>query len=73
MYTPYPCSFPYPIADASIEDNTGGYEIEMMKALREVNIDNNQIGWYQSSYLGSYCTVGTIASQFEYQESLPKR
>ena len=43
----------------------------MMKALREVNVDNNVVGWYQSTYLGSYCTRDTILHQFEFQENLP--
>jgi translation initiation factor 3 subunit H len=47
------------------------FELDMMRALREVNIDNNHVGWYQSTYLGSYCTKDTILHQFDYQESLP--
>ena len=43
----------------------------MLKALREVNVDNNVVGWYQSTYLGSYCTKDTILHQFEFQENLP--
>lgn len=43
----------------------------MLKALRKVNVDNNSVGWYQSTFLGSYCTKDTILHQFEYQESLP--
>ena len=43
----------------------------MMKALREVGVDNNQVGWYQSTYLGSYVTKDTVQHQFEYQEALP--
>ena len=43
----------------------------MMTALREVNVDNNTVGWYQSSYMGSYCTKDTIVHQLQYQETLP--
>jgi translation initiation factor 3 subunit H len=57
------------VADGGGDD----YEIDMMKALRKVNVDNNRVGWYQSTFLGSYCTKDTILHQFEYQESLPNR
>jgi hypothetical protein len=32
------------------------YALEMMRCLREINVDNNTVGWYQSTYLGSYYT-----------------
>ena len=64
------CSFPYPASAASEADGEE-FELEMMKALREVNVDNNVVGWYQSTYLGSYCTRDTILHQFEFQENLP--
>ena len=35
----------------------------MMRALRDVKVDNNSVGWYQCSYLGSFCTKDTIAHQ----------
>ena len=47
------------------------FEFEMMKALRDVKVDNNSIGWYQCTYLGSYCTKDTIQNQLEFQESIP--
>lgn len=28
----------------------------MMKCLRTINVDNNTVGWYQSSIMGSYLT-----------------
>jgi len=63
------CSFPLPRDDAA---DDGDYELKMLGALRAVNIDNNAVGWYQSSYLGSYCTKDTITHQLQYQETLPK-
>jgi len=44
-----------------------GFQLEMMKMLREVNVDNNCVGWYQSIYLGSYSTQFLLETQFSYQ------
>ena len=46
------------------------YQIEMMRMLREVNVDNNCIGWYQSMYLGLYNTTTLLENQFNYQTEL---
>jgi len=46
------------------------YQLEMMKMLREVNVDNNCVGWYQSMYLGSYSTASLLENQFSYQTDL---
>lgn len=47
------------------------YQIEMMRMLREVNVDNNCVGWYRSTYLGSFINAETVEMQFHYQETLP--
>jgi translation initiation factor 3 subunit H len=69
--------FPFPTRPEGdteeYDDNEGAeYQIEMMRSLREVNVDNNTVGWYQSTYLGSHITENLIATQFNYQESIPK-
>lgn len=46
------------------------YQLEMMKMLREVNVDNNCVGWYQSMYLGSYSTPTLLENQLAYQTDL---
>jgi len=46
------------------------YQMEMMKMLREVNVDNNCVGWYKSMHLGSFCQTPLIETQFSYQEHL---
>jgi translation initiation factor 3 subunit H len=79
-------SFPFPTPKKDIVEQPEGssgvaaedqgamnghdYQIEMMKMLREVNIDNNCVGWYQSMYLGSFCTSTLIENQFSYQDNL---
>jgi translation initiation factor 3 subunit H len=46
------------------------YQMEMMRMLREVNVDNNCVGWYQSIYLGIYSTTNVLENQFSYQTEL---
>jgi translation initiation factor 3 subunit H len=57
-------AFPFP--DKEDDD----YQLEMMRMLREVNVDNNCVGWYQSMYLGSYSTTQLLESQLSYQTDL---
>eukprot|EP00958_Prasinococcus_capsulatus_P002682 scaffold232_cov374-Prasinococcus_capsulatus_cf.AAC.2 len=37
-----------------------------------VNVDNNTVGWYQSTYLGSYQTVELIETFLNYQENIKR-
>jgi translation initiation factor 3 subunit H len=46
------------------------HQIEMMRMLREVNVDNNCVGWYQAMYLGIYSTPTVLEQQFSYQTDL---
>jgi translation initiation factor 3 subunit H len=38
-----------------------------LKCLRDVNADNNTVGWYQSTYLESFMNLKTIDTQYQYQ------
>ncbi|MBA0566945.1 hypothetical protein Golob_011717 [Gossypium lobatum] len=40
--------FPFPIReeDEEIEADGANYQLEMMRCLREVNVDNNTVGWF---------------------------
>mmetsp|Transcript_10849 Transcript_10849/g.16517 ORF Transcript_10849/g.16517 Transcript_10849/m.16517 type:complete len:338 (+) Transcript_10849:63-1076(+) len=68
-------SFPFPTtvdADgegAVVASDGQNYQIEMMKMLRDVNMDNNCVGWYQSTNMGAYCTSEAIEYQYGYQSS----
>lgn len=69
-------AYPFPAAksgetDGSAEGDLDGgeYQIEMMKMLRDVNVDNNCVGWYQSMYLGTMFTNEVVDSQYNYQNS----
>jgi len=46
------------------------YSFEMMKCLREVNVDNNTVGWYQSSFLGLHLNQFIVDTQFDYQNDI---
>lgn len=45
--------------------------MEMMTSLREVNVDNNRVGWYQSMFLGTFNNVKLIQNLAAYHESIP--
>ncbi|PRQ38130.1 putative JAB1/MPN/MOV34 metalloenzyme domain, eukaryotic translation initiation factor 3 subunit H [Rosa chinensis] len=64
--------FPFPIReeDEEIEADGANYQLEMMRCLREVNVDNNTVGWYQSTLLGSFQTVELIETFMNYQENI---
>lgn len=44
--------------------------MEMMRRLRAVNVDHLHVGWYQSTYLGSFINRNLLDSQFSYQSSI---
>ena len=47
-------TFPYSADD---DDDGRDYQIGMMNMLTDVNIDNNCVGWYQSTYLSTMCNI----------------
>uniref|UniRef100_A0A7R9ZTW8 Eukaryotic translation initiation factor 3 subunit H n=1 Tax=Pseudo-nitzschia arenysensis TaxID=697910 RepID=A0A7R9ZTW8_9STRA len=59
-------AFPNPTGKND-DDVDEEYQFEMMRMLREVNVDNNCVGWYQSVYLGVYSTSSVLENQFSYQ------
>ena len=69
--------FPFPNknddAAAAAGEEDGGdedgaeYQMHMMQCLREVNVDNNTVGWYQSTYFSSFIDDSCIDTQFNYQ------
>mmetsp|Transcript_17243 Transcript_17243/g.22435 ORF Transcript_17243/g.22435 Transcript_17243/m.22435 type:complete len:336 (-) Transcript_17243:84-1091(-) len=78
-------SFPFPDSKHHNKNNSGDdgiaaedaaglegheFQLEMMRMLREVNVDNNCVGWYQSMYLGIYSTSNLLENQLSYQTDL---
>lgn len=72
-------SYTYPLLGAktlqegenpSSDDIAGDeYQLMMMDMLEEVKVDNNCVGWYQSTNLGTICTNDLINDQYSYQSS----
>lgn len=50
------------------------YVTEMLRCMRDVNVDNNTVGWYMSTYMNSWLDPDgpTVATQFQFQDSVPK-
>merc|ERR1712178_53792 len=48
------------------------YQLEVLRCLREINVDSNTVGWYQSSYLDSYQTRELVETFISYQESIKR-
>jgi len=49
------------------------YQNEMIRYLREVNIDANNVGWYTSTSMGNFINANTIENQFFYQKEPTER
>jgi len=49
------------------------YGAEMIKMLREVNVDSQNIGWYTSTNMGNFVNANTIENQYFYQKDLNER
>ncbi|EGG18459.1 Mov34/MPN/PAD-1 family protein [Cavenderia fasciculata] len=69
--------FPFPNPRDSDEgDSSEGiaeYQLEMMRFLREVNIDSNTVGWYTPTYLNSFFNESVIETQFNYQATINQK
>lgn len=68
--------FPFPsrTGDQEEESDDAGaeYQLEMMRCLRQVNVDYNTVGWYTSTYLGSFLNESLVDTQFNYQTTIKK-
>lgn len=64
--------FPFPHQSFDDDDDKEGdmYQMEMLKMLRDVNIDDNCVGWYQSKTSGASCTEKLVEAQIGYQMQL---
>ncbi|XP_004643662.1 eukaryotic translation initiation factor 3 subunit H [Octodon degus] len=63
--------FPFPQhTEDDAEFDEVQYQMEMMRSLRHVNIDHLHVGWYQSTYYGSFVTRALLDSQFSYQHAI---
>jgi translation initiation factor 3 subunit H len=49
------------------------YQADMIRMLREVNVDSQNVGWYTSTNMGNFVNSNTIENQFFYQKELNER
>lgn len=49
------------------------YANEMIKYLREVNVDANNVGWYTSANMGNFVNTSLIENQVHYQKDANER
>ncbi|KAF4076075.1 hypothetical protein AMELA_G00226290 [Ameiurus melas] len=42
----------------------------MLRSLHHANIDHLHVGWYQSTYYGSFLSRALLDSQFSYQHTI---
>ncbi|KAJ8325009.1 hypothetical protein O5D80_006522 [Batrachochytrium dendrobatidis] len=47
------------------------YQTQMLCCLRALNFDANSVGWYQSTYMGTYWNQAIIDAQYNYQKNSP--
>lgn len=47
------------------------YQIDMMKNLRESNVDTNTVGWYQTCSFDSFVSSSLTEAQLVYQTTIP--
>lgn len=49
------------------------YQNDMIKCLKEVNVDANNVGWYTSANMGNFINTSLIENQFHYQKEANER
>jgi len=53
------------------QDEGEQYQIDMQRLLREVHVDANTIGWYQTTHLGQFFSNTVIETQYLFQREIP--
>ncbi|KAL1976997.1 hypothetical protein VTN31DRAFT_3279 [Thermomyces dupontii] len=49
------------------------YQAEMIRMLREVNIDAQNVGWYTSANMGNFVNLTVVENQYFYQKEMNER
>eukprot|EP00449_Zooxanthella_nutricula_P017063 CAMPEP_0198535658 /NCGR_PEP_ID=MMETSP1462-20131121/39826_1 /TAXON_ID=1333877 /ORGANISM="Brandtodinium nutriculum, Strain RCC3387" /LENGTH=344 /DNA_ID=CAMNT_0044265597 /DNA_START=62 /DNA_END=1096 /DNA_ORIENTATION=+ len=60
------------MSDESGHEDGEKYQMETLKRLREVNVDSNTVGWYQTTHLGQFFSGTVIETQFLYQTEIAR-
>ena len=53
-------------------DQHDEYQLQKMRCLRDINVDTNVVGWYQSAPYGGYQTVDVIDTFISYDDSIKR-
>jgi translation initiation factor 3 subunit H len=56
---------------AGQQEDIDVFQMEMQKILRDVNVDANTVGWYQTTHLGQFFSNTVIENQYLYQRDIP--
>eukprot|EP00472_Partenskyella_glossopodia_P001949 CAMPEP_0197518974 /NCGR_PEP_ID=MMETSP1318-20131121/4234_1 /TAXON_ID=552666 /ORGANISM="Partenskyella glossopodia, Strain RCC365" /LENGTH=312 /DNA_ID=CAMNT_0043069697 /DNA_START=6 /DNA_END=944 /DNA_ORIENTATION=- len=64
-------SFPGLPSDEKGQDHEAFLDT-MMKLLKQVNVDNNSVGWYQSAFIGEWIDHDVIRTQYSFQSAIPE-
>mmetsp|Transcript_81566 Transcript_81566/g.243195 ORF Transcript_81566/g.243195 Transcript_81566/m.243195 type:complete len:356 (-) Transcript_81566:173-1240(-) len=56
----------------ALQEDGEQYQIDTLKKLREVNVDSNTVGWYQTTHLGQFYSSTVIETQHLYQTEIPR-
>jgi translation initiation factor 3 subunit H len=48
------------------------YQADMIRHLKEVNVDANNVGWYTSATMGNFVNLSFIENQYHYQKENEK-
>lgn len=59
-------------SEEHVQDDGEQYQMEMLRRLREVNVDSNTVGWYQTTHLGQFFSDTVIETQYQYQIQIPR-
>lgn len=63
--------FPFAAALADTEEEQESYLLDMLKCLRDVNVDHTAVGWYQSVALDAPIQPAFVENQVAYQTAIP--
>lgn len=53
-------------------DTSEQYQLTKMRCLRDINVDSNTVGWYQSAPYKDYQTLNLLDTFISYEESVKK-
>jgi len=48
------------------------YQNDMIRHLKEVNVDANNVGWYTSAAMGNFINIGFVENMYHYQRDNPR-